>query len=148
MVKCARRFCIYTTNLTNLSTTKINILKLINRLIHSLCITTMHLCCLALLLACCVCGAYHRALTHYTRHKTSDIIKEYIYIDIIYHINYKCAYIKRESLTGQYHATSHQTILQNAFNILLIQLSIHCKKISQIEREIITHATKQATIQI
>ena len=64
--------------------------------------------CLALLLACCACGVYHIATTHYTRHKTSNITKDYIYIDIIYHMIIKSRLIKRESLTGQYHATSHK----------------------------------------
>lgn len=96
---------------------KINILKPIHKFIHSLCITTMHTPCLALLLACCACGAYHIALTHYTRHKTSDITKDYIYINIIYHINYKCAYIERMSLIRPYSVISHRITHQNGFYI-------------------------------
>ena len=117
----ARNTCFtLSTPTKNLSTTKINILKLIHNFIHSLCITTMHLCCVALLLACCACGAYHIATTHYTRHKTSNITKDYIYINIIYYINYKCAYIERMSLTRLYHATSHRITHENDFYIIII----------------------------
>ena len=38
----------------------------------------------------CVLAVYTIARAHDTRHKTSDITKDYIYINIIYHINYKC----------------------------------------------------------
>lgn len=54
------------------------------------------------LLACCACSAYHRVTTHYTRHKTSNITKNYIYINIIYYINHKVSYIERQSLTRLY----------------------------------------------
>ena len=94
----------------NLSTTKINLIKLIHSFIHSLCTTTKHTPCLALLLACCACGVYHRALTHYTRHKTSNITKDYIYIDIIYHMTIKSRLIKHMSLIRPYSVISHQTI--------------------------------------
>ena len=104
----------------NLSTTKINILKLIHKFINSLCITTKHLCCLALLLACCARGSYHRAPTHYTRHKTSDITKDYIYINIIYHMTIKSRLIERQSLIRLYHATSHRITHENGFYIPLI----------------------------
>lgn len=99
---------------------KITIIKVIHKPINNLCITTtcMYLPCLVACLLRLQCIPHSTNTTHNAL--IFDITKDYIYIDTIYYIKHKHAYIERQSLIRPYNSTSHKTISYNGFCIPLI----------------------------